>query len=295
MRQLVFVHGRSQQHKDAVALKQEWIQSWREGLAKTGLDLPIAEADIRFPYYGDTLYDLVAKSDEVADVVVKGAATGDPDQEQFVADVIQEIAAAKGIDAAAINDVLPPDVVLERGVLNWQWVHAILKVIDRRVPFGSGSSIALFTADVYAYLNNPGIRDRIETGARDAFKAGGEMVVVAHSLGTIVAYNLLRRDGGAGNWHVPLFVTVGSPLAITKIRSALRPLTFPSCATSWFNALDPGDVVALYPLDAHSFATLQPPIENKTDVVNQTPNQHGIAGYLNDPVVAKRIYDALVV
>ena len=43
MRHLVFVHGRAQENKDAVALKEEWLAAFREGLAKNGLDLPIAE------------------------------------------------------------------------------------------------------------------------------------------------------------------------------------------------------------------------------------------------------------
>ena len=31
MRQLIFVHGRAQEHKDARALKQEWLEAlvWR--------------------------------------------------------------------------------------------------------------------------------------------------------------------------------------------------------------------------------------------------------------------------
>jgi hypothetical protein len=36
-----------------------------------------------------------------------------------------------------------------------------------------------------------------------------------------------------------------------------------------------------------------PPIKNKTDVDNPTPNRYGISGYLGDPS-ARRIYDALV-
>jgi len=38
---------------------------------------------------------------------------------------------------------------------------------------------------------------------------------------------------------------------------------------------------------------LRPAIENKNDVANDTSNHHGITGYLKDPVVAKRLYDAL--
>jgi hypothetical protein len=51
MRELVFIHGRSQQHKDAAALKSEWISSLVDGLKKSSLSLPIAESAIHFPYF----------------------------------------------------------------------------------------------------------------------------------------------------------------------------------------------------------------------------------------------------
>ena len=57
---LVLIHGRAQEHKDAVALKCEWLEALRAGLAKSGLALPLSEGDIKFPYYGQTLYDLVS-------------------------------------------------------------------------------------------------------------------------------------------------------------------------------------------------------------------------------------------
>lgn len=117
-------------------------------------------------------------------------------------------------------------------------------------------------------------------------------VVVAHSLGTVVAYNLLRRDGQAQRWQVPLFVTLGSPLAVKAIRAALAPIDHPACAAAWFNAMDERDVVALYPLTSDRF-DVEPAILNKTDVQNHTANRHGISGYLDDAEVARRIHAAL--
>jgi hypothetical protein len=70
----------------------------------------------------------------------------------------------------------------------------------------------------------------------------------------------------------------------------------PECVdkkNGWFNAYDERDFVALHPLDKEHF-NINPPIENKNNVDNHTPNRHGIVGYLNDVDVAKRIYDALV-
>jgi hypothetical protein len=52
------------------------------------------------------------------------------------------------------------------------------------------------------------------------------------------------------------------------------------------------DVVALYPLDKNNFP-IQPAIDNNAAVRNKTDNRHGIAGYLDDPNVAKRIVQAL--
>jgi hypothetical protein len=302
MRELVLVHGRAQEHKDAVAIKKEWLDTLKEGLAKSGLELPIPEERVRFPYYGQTLFDLVAgvAPGQAAEVVVRGNEE-DPQLRQFMMDVLDEVLTRKGITddqvraeaEAAVVARGGTGAVVERGPLNWGWVQGILSAIDRHVPGGSGASIALFTKDVYQYLSKPGLRDVIETGVRQAMTPGVESVVVSHSLGTVVSYNLLRREGKSLGWRVPLYVTVGSPLAISKIRKSLAPNKHPACVGKWFNAMDPDDVVALYPLDERHFP-IDPAIENKTDVKNQTQNQHGIRGYLNDKEVARRIHAALV-
>ena len=194
---------------------------------------------------------------------------------------------AGGWSEAAEVSVYLDDVVTEAEQA------AIRQVIDRCVPLASGASIALATNDVYQYLDNVGIRDEIEAGVRQALQPDVPTVVVAHSLGTVVAYNLLRREGQAQRWNVPLFVTLGSPLAVTAVRAKLAPNRHPPCVGRWFNALDERDVVALYPLDAQSFP-IEPPIVNKRDVDNPTSNRHGISGYLSDPEVAKWLHDALI-
>ena len=178
------------------------------------------------------------------------------------------------------------------GAQNWRWVRAVLKAIDTHFDGASETGIALATRDVYQYLRNPGIRDTIEGGVRAAMTPEVESVVVAHSLGSVVAYNLLKREGASQGWRVPLFTTVGCPLGVTAIRRSLRPIGHPECAPVWFNALDRRDIVALYPLDDGHF-DVDPAVENKTDVENHTDNRHGISGYLDDQVVARRIFDAL--
>jgi pimeloyl-ACP methyl ester carboxylesterase len=165
-------------------------------------------------------------------------------------------------------------------------------VLDRRVP-GSGTALALFTKVVYHYIRNPGIRDRIDEGVRQAITSR-PAVVVGHSLGTVVAYSLLNREGTMNNWDVPLFATVGSPLAVTAIRKALQPNQHPQCAKQWFNARDKRDIVALYPLDSEHNWGVDPPIENNSDIENPTSNRHCAVGYLSDREIARRIHQELM-
>lgn len=137
------------------------------------------------------------------------------------------------------------------------------------------------------------------TASGAALSPDVETVVVSHSLGTVIAYNLLRREGQMRGWNVPLFVTLGSPLAVTEIRKTLKSFSTarcPECVVKWFNALDERDVVALYPLNTEHFPLepADPAIDNKRDVRNNTSNRHGIAGYLDDEEVARRIHAALV-
>lgn len=292
MKELVFVHGRAQENKDAVALKQLWVETFKRGLAKSGLALPVSEDHIHFPYYGQALHDLVSgmPAKDAARVVVKSAGGNADDELEFMGAVMREIQHSAGISDSQVREMTETAFV-EKGPS--EWVQGILAAVDRCMPGVSGATIALLTNDVWQYLRNPGLARKIDTGVRAAFNSAESVVVVSHSLGTVVAYNLLRREGEQSGWRVPLFVTLGSPLAVAAIRSAMVPISSPVGVSNWFNARDPRDLVALHPLDSNYF-NVDPKIENKDDVDNSTPNHHGIVGYLDDQFVAKRIHDALV-
>lgn len=303
MRDLVFVHGRAQQHKDSKTLKDEWISAWADGLKKNGLAVPLPESKIHFPYYGDTLDQLVAgkSPEEAAKIVVRGDAPGGGGELSMEEKAFIEAVLLESLDHfekdpdGAIHRALPPGAFIEKGVLNWEWVQAILEVLDKHVPGASGMSVALATRDVYQYLTNDVTRTVIDRGTASAIPESKEAVVVSHSLGTVVAYNVLRQNSQKRQWKVPLFVTLGSPLAVAVIKQKLagiKPIAFPTNVATWFNAMDERDVVSLHPLDKENFP-LTPSIDNNTNVHNDTSNAHGISGYLGDKEVAKKIYDAV--
>lgn len=74
----------------------------------------------------------------------------------------------------------------------------------------------------------------------------GPAIVISHSLGTVVSYEALHDWPG----EVPLFVTVGSPLAMrTVVRPRLRPT--PACTPPgvrrWLNFWDRDDIIVARP------------------------------------------------
>ncbi|MEU9607263.1 hypothetical protein [Streptomyces sp. NPDC048057] len=76
---------------------------------------------------------------------------------------------------------------------------------------------------------------------------GRPAVVVAHSLGTVVALETLHETPSP----TPLLVTLGSPIALrTVVRPRLHPQppSVPACVTRWHNHWDRDDIVAARPL-----------------------------------------------
>jgi hypothetical protein len=286
---LLFIHGRSQEHKDPVLLQQEWESALRDGFKAAALP-PLQNVQVVFPFYGDLLDQLVQQINKplLEDVAKSRGAGVDKRELEFKAALLMDMAKGYKIDDD-IDDHYEGDVK-EKGPLNWQWVHAILKTLSH-TPMGE-TSIDKFTHDVYVYMTFPYIFNAINKMVSDKLSAG-KWIVVAHSLGTIVGYNVLCKVVEQSNIVVKRYITVGSPLGIQTIREHLGPLCKPACVGDWYNAYDPRDVVALFPLDSANF-NIQPPIVNYGKVNNFTDNRHGIAGYLSDPYVAKHLAEALI-
>ena len=287
MKHIVFIHGRSQQDYDSLGLKQEWLGALRQGFEKCGYQWSLADDQIRFPYYGDTLYEMCKgfSATQVSQIVVRGQIEDDAER-QFASRIIIEAVKSIGVtDEQALAEA--DNSVGSRGIENWPMTLGFLRVLDK-IPGFSSEAISVFTHDVYMYLRRDDIAKHINSGVAQAFQPGIDTIVVAHSLGTIVGYNILRLLGT--EYRISHLITLGSPLGLPAIQQALAPLGRRDGIT-WMNARDEKDLVALYPLTpAH--ISLQP-IENANDVANATSNHHGITGYLSDPTVARWIHDAL--
>jgi|SRR5579864_5847558 len=291
MRELILIHGRSQQHKDAVELKKTWVTALQKGMADAGLQLQIDDTQIHFPYYGNTLIQMIDGSQTVDSVVIKGGKDNVGDAEaQLMAQVVKEVLDAKGITTAQIweEQTAQEAAVSSKGPLNWGLVLTGLRLLNN-LGFGT-AALELCTRDVYRYVYDPSIAKDINDGVAKAFN-DKEAVVVAHSLGTVIAYSILSGMGRQNGWKIPAFITLGSPLAIHAVNQLMPTIGMPSCVSAWYNGRDPKDTVALFPLAPNHFPDLG--IIAKDTIENRSDNHHSIEQYLLDPDVARWIHSEL--
>lgn len=310
MTRLVLVHGRDLDGRDPEALEAQWLGALGAGLAAAGSPLRPTEDDASFVYYGDTLERWV--DGRTPPPVTVHALAADPaalprlvlalqdGEARFLLDVAREVLAAAGPSLA------PPAVEAE-GVVGDALVEvlvATLALVDRHVPGVSAAVLLTLTRDVYAYLHDDAVRRVIDAGLADALAGDEPAVVVAHSLGSVVAYSVLA--GRVPGPEVPLLLTPGSPLGIRAAREALEsrvPPAFPARAGRWVSPRDPRDLLALHDLTADAFPL---PAASSTiealRVTNRAPGFHAAtyrlddgswAGYLALPEVAGPVGEAL--
>ena len=152
-------------------------------------------------------------------------------------------------EAARTDDgVMPPEA--ETRARTPQFVQRALNALSQSSFFGGVAEQALVfdLKQVARYFSDDGLRGG--ANARIAAKATADTrVIVAHSLGSVVAYEALCANP---QWPVTTFVTIGSPLGIANlIFHKLRPAPedgkglWPDPLRRWTNIADKGDVVAL--------------------------------------------------
>lgn len=267
---LLFVHGRGQGGENPSQLRSIWLATLSRGGRKLVRELP-AELEVAFPYYGDTL-DNFSRQFEIpltSDIQTRGS----PVNEEFLrfqGEIAEALRLRAGITDAQVDQEYGPNAK-PKGPLNWEWVQATLRALDKYGPGASQRMLENFTRDVFLYTTRAGVRDEIDRIVAAALTEA-PTVVVGHSLGSVVAYNVLRADRRL--LQVPAFVTVARRSEFVRSATCC-PLRFPSPASAWYNAFDDRDVVALYPLDMTNFP-VTPMIENHAWVAGRIFDALGV-------------------
>jgi hypothetical protein len=163
-----------------------------------------------------------------------------------------ELLAAWWREAAEVDSgVVPPGARTLGMVTGVQ--AALAALAGSRFLAGTTERLLVFwLQQVRIYFNKPELREQIQRRLCEVVGQDTE-VVVAHSLGSVVAYEALCAHP---EWSVRGLITLGSPLGIRNIIfDRLQPApqrqagawraTWPRQLTSWTNIADRADFVAL--------------------------------------------------
>ena len=307
MPHITFIHGISNKPAQEKLLKL-WLQSLEE---KDGVDLGTNGISSSMVYWADVFYQepLVDQGLESAGDLENNAAVaersdGDPDmswrreisgdEKQFV----DSLAAKLTFDPLVDDDDTPPesevDRHLERIPLPW--------FVKRRV-------MKEFLRDVHHYLFNEQfspragatyqvqdeIRRRMIKALQDGASKPPPHIVVSHSMGTVIAYDCLKRVGGCP--AVDGLMTIGSPLGIDEVQDKFHPEWtradgFPAATLrgGWVNVYDTLDPVTAFDGNiANDFKKGGAEIIEVINEQNWGTWRHNITKYLNGSKLRKAL------
>lgn len=143
--------------------------------------------------------------------------------------------------------------------------------------------------------NKPGEGDEVQHALREVLNQVGrdrEVVLVSHSLGTVVSFDVLREH--AREYNITTWYTMGCPLAILASRG-LRPTNVPQIGPPgvhrWVNIFDPSDPVTnAFLLSSRLGGTFAHAQDIEIDLALSLPSAHD---YLNSWKVMEEVAKAL--
>jgi hypothetical protein len=242
MARIVGIHGVGHQFGGEETTGSSWLSGLRDGLRRNRVAeaaLPTNE-DFALAFYGD----LYRHTDNGDPLERKSWVDAAPTQEWE-----RKLLAAFCSEVEQVNSETIDGATERKLIATPQSVQAMLRFLSRSRFFSDMAMSALLgdLKQTRLYLNNQAVKDEAQRRLLKLITPETR-VVIAHSLGSIVAYETLCKHGQ----ELPMFITLGSPLGITNfIFDKLDPTpkhgigTYPPGLASWTNIADQGDVVAL--------------------------------------------------
>lgn len=252
---ILLIHGRGMADRDTAATRTFWLEGLSSGLKTLTRESLITERDVRVVWYADVLdpRSNAGCDYDRNDVRARREAAQDPDLKSF--------ASLAGNLIGSLTDLI--------------------------ADTGMTTQLRGLASDA-AFLSDARKRCASERRLADAIdrarREGRPIILVAHSLGSLVAYDYLsaRTDSILVN----RFVTIGSMLGSPSLRRLLiggdssDTLSRPASAKDWINIFNEQDPIAGPVSLGHDVATNPPPDE---------PDPHEMVGYLRGPVTAKEV------
>lgn len=288
---VIGIHGLANKPARAVH-RQGWIKSIHEGLAKNTAHVspPIQTFEVeRFDdvYWADLMYPAPRDVEPYAEAKPGGLKLY---KDKHLDDLRAQLQGGLGWIADKVKGTLGfdavADVVLEAKLKDLAFYYDDARTIADRNAAQRKAREVLQEELINAMLPHK----------------GKDIMLVGHSMGSIIAYDVCRRLGREdSSWRVHHLVTLGSPLGLPHVKlkaeeffkagvygdACLRTPTIVS--GSWINFADPKDPVAF---DTHlndDFAPNAGGVQVRDDLIlndyewNGKANRHKIFGYLRAP------------
>jgi WD40 repeat protein len=197
---IVGVHGFGSQHSGSRILHAEWLAALRDGLRLAG-GVPLAEEDVVVAFFGDVLrlpdedearQDVEPETDDLEAAAVVAMSRASEDQ------------AAPGPDGPSGDESVP---LMQRATSRLMNSKFFAGMTERSL-FGD-------LAELRRFLHEPDLRQAARERVAQAI-GPDTRVVIAHSLGSVVAYEALCAHP---ELNVRMFITLGSPLGVRNLRT----------------------------------------------------------------------------
>ena len=255
---ILLVHGRGMQGRDTVSTRKLWIDGLQSAAKALTREPLLEESDVRVVWYADVLDTRSSEGCSYASNDRRAARdrAEDPGMKQIVATIGNVL----GLLTFIVNDTSASDDL--RGL----------------------AADASFLSDVHKRC---AVESRLEHELDFARAQGRPVILVAHSLGSLVAYDLLSSRSDTG--LVRRFITIGSLVGSPDLRHVLiggdstDTLVVPRAVGAWINIRNDGDLFAT-PLPLGRDVVSAPPADE--------PDPHDMLGYLRSATAAREILGA---
>jgi pimeloyl-ACP methyl ester carboxylesterase len=313
---IVFVHGIGAPREPAKSLA-EWTEALAEGCRAAG-HTQFAErlrtgdgVEAKFAYYGDLFFraqgqgaGLPDLDDDEAELltefmrdVIEEHCDVDDGEESLDSETLRDLKRARSQVAPTKQSQGAPELL--RRAFNAATTLLGIRPLRTAGQWTLAALLVSHFSQVPRYLARRGadgdgrtLDVRVRQRILDALD-GQSAVVVAHSLGSVVAMETLHET----EVPVPRFVTLGSPIATRTVvwhRLLPQPPRTPECVGDWLNFWDKDDLIVARPrLEKDIAANTAGVLPDSRRVDSDGLWVHSAVKYLRRPDVAGPIAEAV--
>jgi hypothetical protein len=261
MATVVLVHGIDQQQESADTLENEWLPALAGGVRAAGFSHladriwrkgPVPDGiDTRMAFYGHLFLQPGQMGDDPGDLTAVEELFAEKLAEEWLVRAASRSSRARDQATATREIAYLRHEIGEQEMGFGELMRKAIRSTARVswfAPYGMGFAerfVKRALAQVTRYLNEPSIR-RAARQLVLGLIGPDTKVVLGHSLGSVVAYEVIRQL----DQSLPLFLTLGSPLGLETIiyqRLEPQPPGFPPQVKRWINVADRDDFIAAEP------------------------------------------------